>query len=154
MIRYFLTALILFTGSVSAEQTLSIIKPDAVKGNNIGDILAHYEDGGLKIVALKMVQLTPEQAGQFYEVHKERPFFEELTTFMSSSPVVVVVLDGDKAISKNRELMGATDPKKATEGTIRWKYGNSIGENAVHGSDSEATAKEEIQFFFGPHEIH
>lgn len=154
MIRKFFSIFLLLAGALSAEQTLAIIKPDAVKEDHIGDILSIYEKNGLKIVGLKMIRMTPTQAGKFYEIHKDRPFYKELTQFMSSGPVVAVVLEGKYAISKNRELMGATDPHKAVQGTIRSLYGSSVGENAVHGSDSNVAAKEEIHFFFTPQEIY
>lgn len=135
------------------ERTLSIIKPDAVKKNVIGQILARFEKHGLKIVAAKMMHLTKHEAEQFYAIHKERPFFHDLVKFMISGPVVVQVLEGENAILKNREIMGATDPKKASDGTIRKDFANSIDENAVHGSDARETAKEEIAFFFSTTEI-
>lgn len=135
------------------ERTLSIIKPDAVKKNVIGQILSRFEQHGLKIVAAKMLHLSKEQAEHFYAVHKERSFFPELVSFMISGPVLVTVLQGDHAIQKNRDIMGATDPKKAAPGTIRKDFADSIDENAVHGSDAEETAKQEIAFFFKEHEI-
>ncbi len=135
------------------ERTLSIIKPDAVRKNHIGEILARFEKNGLKVVAAKMIHLTKAQAEKFYAVHKARPFFHDLTTFMSSGPVLVQVLQGDEAIAKNREIMGATDPSKAAAGTIRKDFAASIDENAVHGSDAAETAKEEIAFFFAESEI-
>jgi nucleoside-diphosphate kinase len=135
------------------ERTLSIIKPDAVKKHHIGAILARFEKHGLKIVAAKMMHLTKAQAEQFYAIHKARPFFHDLTTFMSSGPVLVQVLEGHNAILKNREIMGATDPSKAADGTIRKDFAASIDENAVHGSDATETAKEEISFFFSSLEI-
>lgn len=135
------------------ERTLSIIKPDAVRKNHIGEILARFEKHGLKVVAAKMIHLTKAQAEKFYAVHKARPFFHDLTTFMSSGPVLVQVLQGDQAIAKNREIMGATDPSKAAAGTIRKDFAASIDENAVHGSDAAETAKEEIAFFFAESEI-
>ena len=130
------------------ERTLSIIKPDAVAKNVIGKIYSRFESNGLKIVASKMVWLSPQEAGQFYSVHKERPFFGELVEFMTSGPVMIQVLEGENAISKNRDLMGATDPKKAVPGTIRADFAESIDANAVHGSDGPDTAKVEIAFFF------
>ena len=135
------------------ERTLSIIKPDAVRKHHIGDILARFEKHGLKIVAAKMMHLSKAQAELFYAVHKARPFFHDLTTFMSSGPILVQVLEGPHAILKNREIMGATDPAKAAEGTIRKDFAASIDENAVHGSDAAETAKEEIAFFFSNLEI-
>lgn len=130
------------------QQTLSIIKPDAVAGNHIGEIISRFEKNGLHVANIKMVRLSKEQAQQFYAVHKERPFFEALTEFMSSGPIVAIVLEGPNAIAKNRELMGATDLKKAAPGTIRADFAQSVTQNAVHGSDSAETAKEEILFFF------
>lgn len=137
----------------SVERTLSIIKPDAVGCNEIGAILSKFEEAGLVIVAMKMLQLSKEQAQQFYDIHKDKPFFGEVVEFMTSGPVVVQVLEGEKAVSKNREVMGATNPDHADKGTIREEFGKSIGENAVHGSDSLETAKREIAFFFKDHEI-
>lgn len=130
------------------ERTLSIIKPDAVKKNVIGKILSRFEDAGLKIVALRKLQLTQQQAGEFYAVHKERPFFGELVKFMTSGPVVVSTLEGEGAVALNRKLMGATDPKKAEKGTIRADFAESIDANAVHGSDSAENAAKEVAFFF------
>lgn len=138
---------------MTKERTLSIIKPDAVEGNHIGDILARFEKNGLKVVATKMVHLTEETAGEFYAVHRERPFFGELVQFMISGPVVVSVLEGENAIAKNRDIMGATDPQKAAEGTIRKDFAKTIDANAVHGSDGPDTAKTEIAFFFKDNEI-
>ncbi len=133
---------------MAIERTLSIIKPDAVAKNVIGRIYSRFESNGLKIVAAKMAWLSPQEAGQFYAVHKERPFYGELVEFMTSGPVMVQVLEGEDAIAKNRELMGATDPKKAAPGTIRADFAESIDANAVHGSDGPDTAKVEIAFFF------
>lgn len=130
------------------EQTLSIIKPDAVGNNHIGDIIAKFEKAGLHIVAAKMVHLSKEQAQEFYSVHKERGFFNDLVDFMITGPAFVMVLEGPNAIAKNREIMGATDPKKADKGTIRGDFAKSIDENAVHGSDAPETAANEIPFFF------
>lgn len=138
---------------MSKEFTLSIIKPDAVKKSVIGQIYARFEKAGLDIVAAKMVQLTREQAEGFYAVHKERPFFKDLVSFMISGPVMIQVLHGENAIAKNRELMGATNPKEAAAGTIRADFADSIDANAVHGSDGEETAATEIRYFFEPHEI-
>ena len=135
------------------EKTLSIIKPDAVKKNVIGKILDRFESNGLRIAAMKKVQLSKEQAQNFYAVHKERPFFKDLVEFMISGPVVVSVLEGDNAVLKNRELMGATNPKEAKAGTIRADFAQSIDANAVHGSDSLDNAKVEIQFFFKESEL-
>jgi nucleoside-diphosphate kinase len=138
---------------MAKELTFSIIKPNAVKKNAIGDIITHFEKNGLKIAACKMTVLSKEKCEIFYAEHKERPFFGELVNFMTSGPVVLMVLSGENAVLKNRELMGATDPKKAEAGTIRAKYGDSVGENAVHGSDSLESAKREIALFFEKHEI-
>jgi len=135
------------------EQTLSIIKPDAVKKGVIGKIIDRFESNGLRIAALKKLQLDEKTAGEFYEVHKERPFFGELVEFMTSGPVVVMVLEGEGAVLKNRELMGATDPKEAKPGTIRADFAESIDANAVHGSDSLENADREIKFFFSKEEI-
>ncbi|MDR0440274.1 MAG: nucleoside-diphosphate kinase [Candidatus Accumulibacter sp.] len=133
---------------MAIERTLSIIKPDAVAKNVIGKIYSRFESGGLKVVAAKMTWLSAREAGQFYAVHKERPFFGELVEFMTSGPVMAQVLEGEDAIAKNRELMGATDPKKAAPGTIRADFAESIDANAVHGSDGPETARTEIEFFF------
>ncbi len=134
---------------MAIERTLSIIKPDAVSKNVIGQILSRFESAGLKIVEARMVYLTEEQAGAFYAVHKERPFYGELIKFMTSGPVFVSCLEGENAILKNRELMGATNPAEAAPGTIRADFAKSIDANAVHGSDGPDTAKVEIEFFFG-----
>ena len=133
---------------MSIQRTLSIIKPDATARNIIGKILSHFEDAGLKIVAGKYTTLTPEQAGQFYIIHKDRPFYGELIDYMVSGPVFISVLEGADAVNLNRKLMGATDPKKADPGTIRALYAESIAANAVHGSDSLENAATEIKFFF------
>ncbi|MDR2189356.1 MAG: nucleoside-diphosphate kinase [Azonexus sp.] len=133
---------------MAIERTLSIIKPDAVAKNVIGQIYARFEQAGLKIVAARMAWLSAQEAGQFYAVHKERPFFKDLVAFMTSGPVMIQVLEGDSAIAKNRELMGATDPKKADKGTIRADFAESIDANAVHGSDAAETAAVEVAFFF------
>ncbi|HEF2193310.1 TPA: nucleoside-diphosphate kinase [Campylobacter jejuni] len=135
------------------EKTLSIIKPDAVKKGVIGKILDRFESNELRIAAMKKVQLSKEQAENFYAVHKERPFFKDLVEFMISGPVVVSVLEGEGAVLKNRDLMGATNPKEAKAGTIRADFAESIDANAVHGSDSLENAKIEIEFFFKPNEI-
>ncbi len=135
------------------EQTLSIIKPDAVKKGVIGKIIDRFEINGLKIAAIKKMQLTQEDAQRFYAVHQQRPFFKDLVDFMVSGPVVVMVLQGEDAVAKNRELMGATNPKEAKEGTIRADFAESIDANAVHGSDSLENAKIEIKFFFSDREI-
>ena len=134
---------------MSVEQTLSIIKPDGVQKNLIGEIYLRFERADLQIVAAKMLQLSRQQAEGFYAVHSERPFFSDLVNYMTSGPVVVQALQGEDAINKNREIMGATDPAKADEGTIRADFAESIEENIVHGSDGHDTAKEEIEFFFG-----
>ncbi len=138
---------------MTKEQTLSIIKPDAVGNNNIGEIISLFEKAGLNIVAAKMIQMNEAQAKEFYAVHKERPFYGELVSFMLTGPVLVMVLEGENAIAKNREIMGATNPKDAAKGTIRAQFARSIGENAVHGSDSKETAKVEIPFFFSQKDI-
>ena len=135
------------------ERTLSIIKPDAVAKNIIGKIVDRFESNNLRIAAMKKIKLTKEDAGKFYEVHKERPFFNDLCEYMSSGAVVVMVLEGNNAVAKNRELMGATNPKEAAPGTIRADYAESIEANAVHGSDSLENAKKEISFFFAEREI-
>jgi nucleoside-diphosphate kinase len=133
---------------MALERTLSIIKPDAVAKNVIGQILARFETAGLKVVAARMAHLSRGEAEAFYAVHKARPFFNDLVTFMTSGPVMIQVLQGDNAIAKNRELMGATDPKKAAKGTIRADFADSIDANAVHGSDAPETAAVEVAFFF------
>jgi len=138
---------------MAIERTLSIIKPDATRRNLTGRINARFEDAGLRIVAQKRIHLTSAQAGRFYEVHKERPFYGELVEFMSSEPVVVQVLEGEGAIAKNREVMGATNPAQAAEGTIRKDFALSVGENSVHGSDAPETAAAEIAFFFSGLEL-
>jgi nucleoside-diphosphate kinase len=138
---------------MAIERTLSIIKPDAVEKNHIGGVLQLIEAAGLKVKALKLVHLTRPQAQGFYAVHKERPFFGELVEFMTRSPVVVICLEGENAIAKYREVMGATDPAKAAENTIRKKFGASIGENASHGSDAKETAAFEVAYFFPGFEI-
>ena len=138
---------------MSLEKTLSIVKPDAVGRSLIGEILKRFEAAGLKIVAGKLLRLTPERAQAFYAVHKERPFFASLCSYMSSGPIFVSVLEGENAILKNREIMGATDPAKAAAGTIRKDFGRDVEQNAVHGSDGPDTAAIEIAFFFKPDEI-
>ena len=135
------------------ERTLSIIKPDAVKKNAIGKIIDRFESNGLKIAAMRKLQLSEKNAQDFYAIHKERPFFKDLVSFMISGPVVVMVLEGENAVKKNRELMGDTDPKKAAIGTIRADFAESIDANAVHGSDSLENAKNEIAFFFSTTQI-
>ena len=138
---------------MSIEKTLSIVKPDAVEKNIIGKIYSRFEDAGLKIVASKMLHLSEEKAQGFYAEHKERPFFGELVEFMTSGPVVVQVLEGENAIAAHRELMGATDPAKAAEGTIRRDFAEKVDRNAVHGSDSVTSAEREIAYFFNQDEI-
>jgi nucleoside-diphosphate kinase len=139
---------------MALERTLSIIKPDAVKKNAIGQILARFEKAGLRIVAARMKHLSRAEAEGFYAVHRERPFFRDLVEFMISGPVLIQVLEGDNAIAKNRELMGATDPKKADKGTIRADFAQSIDANAVHGSDSLETARTEVAYFFPACEVY
>ena len=138
---------------MALERTLSIIKPDAVKKNVIGRIVARFEAAGLRIVAARMLHLSREQAEGFYAVHRQRPFFRDLVQFMTSGPVLIQVLEGENAIAKNRELMGATDPKKAERGTIRADFAESIDANAVHGSDSPDTARMEVAYFFPACEV-
>jgi nucleoside-diphosphate kinase len=138
---------------MAIERTFSIVKPDAVAKNAIGKVVSMLEAGGLRVVAQKMVRLTPEQAGEFYAVHKERPFYKDLCAFMTEGPVVVQVLEGENAIARNREIMGATDPKKADPGTIRAALGSNIERNACHGSDAPETARQEIAFFFSGAEL-
>ncbi len=134
---------------MSVEQTLSIIKPDGVQKNLIGEIYGRFEKAGLRIVAARMVQLSKERAEDFYAVHKERPFYNDLVRYMTSGPVMVQALEGENAINENREIMGATNPAEAEKGTIRADFAESIEENVVHGSDGAATAAQEIAFFFG-----
>ena len=138
---------------MATERTFSIIKPDATERNITGKIIAKFEDAGLRVVASKRIRMTREQAEGFYGVHRERPFFGELVNFMISAPVVVQVLEGENAVAKNREVMGATNPKDAAAGTIRKEFARSVGENSVHGSDAPETAREEIGFFFKDDEI-
>ncbi len=138
---------------MATERTLSIIKPDAVAKHIIGDIYSRFEKAGLRIVAARMMHLSQAQAEAFYAVHKDRPFFKDLVSFMISGPVMVQVLEGENAIMQNRDLMGATNPKEAAPGTIRADFADSIDANAVHGSDGPDTAEEEINFFFKPQEI-
>jgi nucleoside-diphosphate kinase len=139
---------------MAVERTLSIIKPDAVKKNAIGQIIARFEQAGLRVVAARMMHLSRAEAEGFYAVHRERPFFRDLVDFMISGPVLVQVLEGEDAIAKNRELMGATDPKKAAKGTIRADLADSIDANAVHGSDGAQTARTEIAYFFPAGEVY
>lgn len=138
---------------MSTERTFSIIKPDAVERNKIGEITAMLENAGLRVVASKMLKLDQAKASQFYEVHKERPFFQSLCDFMCSGPIVVQVLEGEDAVKRNREIMGATNPEEAAEGTIRKKYALSLEKNSVHGSDSLENAKIEISHFFSEEDI-
>ncbi len=138
---------------MAVERTLSIIKPDAVAKNLVGDIDARLERAGLRIVAARMLRLTTGQAQEFYAVHKERPFFNDLVTFMTSGPILVQVLEGENAIARNREIMGATNPREAAAGTIRADFAENVERNAVHGSDGPDTAKVEISFFFSEKEI-
>ena len=139
---------------MAVERTLSIIKPDAVAKNAIGAILSRFEQAGLKVVAARMMHLSRPQAEAFYGVHRERPFFGDLVDFMVSGPVIVQVLEGEGAVLKNRDVMGATDPKKAAQGTIRADFADSIDANAVHGSDAIETARTEIAFFFPGMDVH
>lgn len=138
---------------MAVERTLSIIKPEAVARNIIGDIYKRFEQAGLRIIAARMMHLSEDQAKRFYEVHKERPFYNDLVAYMQSGPVMVQVLEGDNAIARNREIMGATNPAEAAEGTIRADFAESVEENAVHGSDGADTARNEIAFFFDDDEI-
>jgi nucleoside-diphosphate kinase len=138
---------------MAAERTLAIVKPDAVSRNATGEILARFERAGLRIIALKKLRLTPEQAEGFYAVHRERTFFKDLVAFMTSGPIVAAVLEGEDAIARNRELLGPTDSKRAAPGTIRGDFGTDIERNAVHGSDGPATARVEIAYFFNATEI-
>ena len=139
---------------MSIEQTLSIIKPDGVQKNLIGEIYSRFEKAGLQIVAAKMLQMSKQQAEGFYAVHKERPFFISLVNYMTSGPIMVQTLEGEDAIGRNREIMGATNPADATKGTIRAEFAESIEKNTVHGSDGPETAAQEITFFFGDDEVH
>ena len=138
---------------MAVEKTFSIIKPNAIKQNALGDIISMFEANGLKVAACKLEVMNKAKAEEFYAEHKARPFFGELVTFMTSGPVLLMCLAGQNAVLKNREIMGATDPKKATVGTVRAKFGDSMGENAVHGSDSVASADRELAIFFEKHEI-
>ena len=138
---------------MAVERTLSIIKPDAVAKNVIGEIYSRFEKAGLQIIAARMMHLTAEQAGDFYAVHKERPFYNDLVAFMTSGPVIVQTLEGENAIAKHREVMGATNPAEADAGTIRADFASSIDENAVHGSDAPETAAQEIAFFFSEDQV-
>lgn len=138
---------------MTLERTLSIIKPDGVGKNHIGDVISRFEKSGLKVIGAKMMHLTKAQAEGFYAVHKERPFFKDLVSFMITGPVLVMVLEGENAITKNRDIMGATDPKKAAAGTVRHDLAKTIDENVVHGSDATETANTEISYFFKKEEI-
>jgi nucleoside-diphosphate kinase len=138
---------------MAIERTFSIIKPNAVKKGNIGNIIALFEKNGLHVAASKLTMMSKDKAELFYAEHKERPFFGELVSFMTSGPVMIMCLVGDNAIAKNREIMGATDPKKAAPGTIRALYGDSVGENSVHGSDSPGAATRELAIFFEKHDF-
>lgn len=138
---------------MAMEKTFSIIKPNAVKKNCMGDIISMFEANGLKVAAAKLTVIPKAKCEEFYAEHKERPFFGELVSFMTSGPVLLMCLAGENAVAKNREIMGATDPKKATVGTVRAKFGDSVGENAVHGSDSTASAERELAIFFNKEEI-
>ena len=138
---------------MALEKTLSIIKPDGVKRNLVGEILRRFESKNLRIISTRMLHLSKREAEGFYAVHRERPFFEELTSFMSSGPVVVTVLEGENAVARHREIMGATNPAEAAEGTIRKDFAGSIGENTVHGSDSQENASIEISYFFAQTEL-
>jgi nucleoside-diphosphate kinase len=148
------TSLFAHQPNTTEQQTLSIIKPDAVSSKHIGHIISRFEDNGLRVAAVKMTKLSKEQAEQFYAVHKERPFYTDLVEFMSSGPVVILVLKGEDAVAKNRALMGATDPSKAEKNTLRADFAQSVTKNAVHGSDSVENAEKEITFFFNPSEIY
>ncbi len=139
---------------MAVQRTLSIIKPDAVAKNVIGDIIRRFEENGLSVIAARMTHLTAEQAGRFYAVHRERPFYRDLCAYMSSGPILALVLEGKNAVALNRQLMGATNPAEAEPGTIRADHADSIEANAVHGSDSEENAATEIAFFFGDLDIH
>lgn len=138
---------------MAVERTLSIIKPEAVARNIIGEIYKRFEQAGLRVIAARMMHLSEDQASRFYEVHKDRPFYNDLVAYMQSGPVMVQVLEGENAIARNREIMGATNPAEAAEGTIRADFAESVEENAVHGSDGPDTAKNEIAFFFDDNEI-
>jgi nucleoside-diphosphate kinase len=139
---------------MALERTLSIVKPDGIKGNHIGEVNRRFEEAGLSIIAARMLQLSQREAEGFYAVHRERPFFKDLVRYMTSGPVLVQVLEGESAIARNREIMGATDPKKAAPGTIRADLAASIEQNVVHGSDAPDTAAREIAYFFSVTELH
>lgn len=144
---------LLYADQLAVQRTLSLIKPDAVKADHIGEIIARFEKSGLKVIALKMTQLDRIKAGEFYAAHREKPFFQDLVAFMTSGPIVAIVLEGPNAVAKNRELMGATDFRKALPGTIRKDFASSMTQNAVHGSDSPEAAEKEVAFFFTSGEI-
>ncbi len=148
-----LTSYTILISMLQAEQTLSLIKPDAVAANHIGAIISKFENHGLQILGIKLLQLDRDQATKFYAIHQKQPFFSDLITFMTSGPIVALVLAGENAVAKNRQLMGATDPTKAAKDTIRSSFATSMTKNAVHGSDSLQTAKEEIAFFFALTEL-
>lgn len=154
VVAVFFTATALFAGDSMKEQTLSIIKPDAVANHHIGEIIARFEKAGINIDAIKMEKLDKSRAEGFYAEHKGKPFFDGLVEFMTSGPIVVMVLSGDNVVAKNREIMGATDPSKAAAGTLRKDFAGSMTKNAVHGSDSPTSAKREIAYFFTPEEIY
>ena len=139
---------------MALERTLSIVKPDGISGNHIGEVLRRFEKAGLSIIAARMLQLSQREAEGFYEVHRERPFFRDLVRYMSSGPVLVTVLEGEGAIARNRDIMGATDPRQAAAGTIRADLASSIEQNVVHGSDAPQTAAREIAYFFSTTELH
>lgn len=149
----FLTLVLAFFANVQGEQTLALIKPDGVANHHIGDILSKLEKSGFTLKGIKLTRLTPTQAGEFYAVHKGKPFYNDLVSYMSSGPIVAIVLDKDQAISEYRTLMGTTDPKTAAPGTLRAEFAESKGRNTVHGSDSPEAAKTEIAFFFQPNEL-
>ncbi len=156
MLKKLILSSLIFIAPLSAkvEQTLSIIKPDAVQSGHIGEIIQTFESNDLQIAAMKMVHLSKKDAMEFYAVHKDRPFYDQLTSFMNEGPVVVIVLKGDNAVVKNRQLMGETNPQNARPGTIRYRFAKSIQSNAVHGSDSQENADKEIAFFFNQREIY
>jgi nucleoside-diphosphate kinase len=141
------------TTTNTIEQTLSIIKPDAVGQNQIGNIIEYFEKEGLSVIAAKMTQMSKDEAKMFYAIHKERPFFNDLVDFMTSGPILIIILQGENAVASNRKIMGATDPDKADPGTIRADFATNIERNAIHGADSHQTAKSEIEFFFKKNEI-
>lgn len=158
MRKFIASSILCLTTSLSLfaahEQTLAIIKPDAVASNHIGDIIARLEQNGLRVEGLKMTRLQKAQAEKFYEIHKDRPFYSDLVAFMSSGPIVAIALAGDNGVAKNREVIGATNPKEAAKGTIRADFATSLTKNAIHGSDSVENAKNEINFFFRSEELY